>query len=110
MAYAPAGEDADDRYLLVETQNPDLSTEDLLQVQAMVEALPEQIRGRVQKVDADTVQDMTVSLSDGRKIVWGGPDEPEFKVRVLDLLLRDKSTRSARTFDVSVPEAPTVKR
>jgi len=29
---------------------------------------------------------------------------------VLDVLLRDKKTRTAKTFDVSVPEAPTVKR
>jgi cell division protein FtsQ len=109
VAYAPAGEEAEDKYLVVETENPDLTTDDLLAVQAMVAALPEQIRGRVQKVDADTVQDMSVSLKDGRKIVWGGPDQPEFKAKVLDLLLRDKSTRKARTFDVSVPEAPTVR-
>ena len=110
VAYASAGAGAEGKYLVVETSNPSLTTEDLVNIQAMVEALPEQFRSRVQKVEADTVQDMAVTLNDGRKVIWGGPDQAEFKTKVLEVLLHDKSTRGSRTFDVSVPEAPTVRK
>ena len=109
VAYAPAG-DSGSRYLVVKTDEPALTPENLVQILAVVQGLPELIRAQVDKVEADTVQDMTVLLSDGRKIVWGGPEDPEFKTKVLEVLLRDKKTRTAKTFDVSVPEAPTVKR
>lgn len=109
VAYAPAG-DSGSRYLVVETGGAALTPENLVEILAMVDGLPELIRAKVDKVEADTVQEMTVLLSGGRKVLWGGPEETEFKARVLDLLLREKKTRTAKTFDVSVPEAPTVKR
>lgn len=109
VAYAPAGA-AGSQYMVVKTGAAGLEPANLVQILAMVEALPELIRAKVDKIEADTVQDMTVVLGDGRKVIWGGPEAPEFKAKVLDLLLRDKSTRKAKTFDVSVPEAPTVQR
>lgn len=108
VAYATAG-DTGSRYVVVETNADSLPPESMIRVSEMIAALPELVRAKVKTVEADTDQDMTVVLSDGRKVVWGGPEEPEFKARVLDVLLRDKSTRASRTFDVSVPEAPTVK-
>ncbi len=110
VAYASAGESALKKFLVVTSTNPQLSAADLQQILTMLSALPEQLRDKVEKVEADTVQDMTVRLKDDRSIVWGGPDQPEFKTRVLDVLLRDKKTRDSRTFDVSVPEAPTTRR
>lgn len=109
VAYATAG-DTGSRYVVIETKQDELPPEALISVSRMIEALPELIRAKVETVEADTAEDMTVVLSDGRRVVWGSPEEPEFKTKVLDILLREKSTKSARTFDVSVPEAPTVKR
>ncbi|WP_019877656.1 cell division protein FtsQ/DivIB [Sporichthya polymorpha] len=109
VAYAPAG-DAARRFLLVRSSNPALTPEDLRSIQAVVAALPEAIREKVEAVQADTTADLTVSLDGGREIVWGAPEQAEFKARVLDVLWREKSTRGAKRYDVSVPEAPTVKR
>lgn len=110
VAYAPAGEGAENRYLVVRTTNPELPAADVKQILAMLAALPEQLRAEVDEVEADLVQDMTVLLKDKRQVVWGGPEQPEFKTRVLDVLLRDKKTRGSKIFDVSVPEAPTTRR
>lgn len=109
VAYAPAGA-VGSRYLVIESADPTLTPEDLVEILGMVETLPEAVRSKVDKVEADSTADMTVRLGDGRTIVWGGPESAEFKVKVLEVLLGDKKTRSAKTFDVSVPEAPTVKR
>jgi cell division protein FtsQ len=108
IAYAPAGDKAP--YVVISTDQDSMTPESLLHVNQMIAALPESVRGKVKSVEADTDQNMSVELRDGRTIVWGGTDQPEFKAKVLDILLHDKSTRSARTFDVSVPEAPTVRR
>lgn len=110
VAYAPAGDDADKRFIVIETKQDTLPADAVMQVNAMVAALPEALRAKVKTVEANTEQDMTAVLTDGRKIVWGGPEDTEFKTKVLDVLLKNKDTRAARTFDVSVPEAPTVKR
>ncbi|HUR72782.1 MAG TPA: FtsQ-type POTRA domain-containing protein [Sporichthya sp.] len=109
VAYAAAG-DTGSRYVVVETKHDQLPPEALISVNRMIAALPELVRAKVKTVEADSDQDMTAVLSDGRKIVWGGPDQAEFKTKVLEVMLRNKSTKTARTFDVSVPEAPTVKR
>jgi cell division protein FtsQ len=110
VAYATAGSDADKRYLVIESEQDSMTPESVVRVNEMIAALPEMVRSKVKAVRADTDQDMTAVLKDDRTIVWGGPEEPAFKAKVLDVLLHDKSTRSARTFDVSVPEAPTVRR
>lgn len=108
VAYAPAGDKSP--LVVIETNQDWLPSESLVHVNQMIAALPNPVRGKVKAVTADTDQDMSVALTDGRTIVWGGPEQPEFKAKVLAILLHDKSTRTARTFDVSVPEAPTVKR
>lgn len=110
IAYAPAGDDADKKYIVIETKQDSLTPESVVRVNDMIAALPELVRSKVKSVEADSDQDMIAVLGDNRRIVWGGPEQPEFKAKVLDVLLRDKSTRTARTFDVSVPEAPTVRR
>lgn len=110
VAYAPAGEEADSRYIVISTTQDTMTPQSVVRVNEMIAALPEVVRSKVVSVEADSDQDMIAVLKDKRRIVWGGPEQPEFKAKVLDVLLHDKSTRTARTFDVSVPEAPTVRR
>jgi cell division protein FtsQ len=110
VAYATAGPAAEKRFVVIETDQPEMTPESVVRVHEMIAALPEMVRTKVKSVEADTDQDMIAVLSDNRRIVWGGPEDPEFKARVLDVLLHNKSTRTARTFDVSVPEAPTVRK
>lgn len=105
VAFAPAGKAAAD-LPVVATTRTELSRDALVEVQEMLRALPAVVRDQVRRVDADTEQDMVLALADDRRVVWGGPDSPAFKARVLELLYTEKSTRKSRVFDVSVPEAP----
>ncbi len=109
VAFAPAG-NAPAGLILVATTKDGLPPDALAEVTDMLAALPEVVRTQVRRVDAETEQDMSVLLRDGRRVVWGGPDQAAFKARVLELLFTEKPTRKARAYDVSVPEAPVVRR
>lgn len=71
----------------------------------VITSLPSHLAGRVRQVTADTGEDVTLSLSDGRTVVWGGTDRPEAKARILTSLLRKK----AEVYDVSSPDVVTLK-
>lgn len=72
---------------------------------AVLEALPEWIRTEVAEVAAPTISSVSVTLVDGRVVVWGSADSSERKSAVISVLL----TQPGRIFDVSSPELPTVK-
>ncbi|WP_137723813.1 cell division protein FtsQ/DivIB [Prescottella subtropica] len=72
---------------------------------AVLAALPESIRFQVSEVVAPTMSSVSVTLGDGRVVVWGSADNSERKSAVVSVLL----TQPGRTFDVSSPELPTVK-
>jgi len=80
----------------------DHATQPALQVLA---ALPESIRVQVSEVAAPTISSVSVTLVDGRVVVWGGVDASERKSAVVSVLL----TQPGRIFDVSSPQLPTVK-
>jgi cell division protein FtsQ len=67
---------------------------------AVVDALPDDLLLRVDEVRARSAASVTLRLSDGRTIMWGGADRAEQKVRVIDELLR----RKADVYDVSSPD------
>jgi len=71
----------------------------------VIGSLPGEIGGRVRQVSATTAEDVTLTLSDGRTIVWGGVDRPEDKARILTSMLR----RKAEVYDVSSPDVITLK-
>ncbi|GAA4529406.1 MULTISPECIES: cell division protein FtsQ/DivIB [Nonomuraea] len=71
----------------------------------VVRGLPASISGRVRQVSATTGEDVTLGLSDGRTVVWGGTDRPEAKARILRSLLK----RKAEVYDVSSPDVVTLK-
>lgn len=68
-------------------------------------SLPEAVRVQVSEVAAPTISSVSVTLVDGRVVVWGGVDDSERKSAVVSALL----TQPGRIFDVSSPELPTVK-
>ncbi|NKZ98624.1 cell division protein FtsQ [Rhodococcus hoagii] len=68
-------------------------------------ALPESVRFQVSEVAAPTISSVSVTLVDGRVVVWGSADGSERKSAVVSVLL----TQPGRIFDVSSPELPTVK-
>ncbi|RVW05651.1 FtsQ-type POTRA domain-containing protein [Rhodococcus xishaensis] len=72
---------------------------------AVLEQLPEEVRFQVSEVAAPTISNISVTLDDGRVLVWGSAEDSERKSAVVSVLL----TQPGQVFDVSSPELPTVK-
>ncbi|NDV08258.1 FtsQ-type POTRA domain-containing protein [Rhodococcus sp. IEGM 248] len=80
----------------------DPSTEAAIEV---LESMPPQLRGQVGQVAAKSISDISVTLLDGRTVVWGGTEKSERKAAVTLPLL----TQPGQTYDVSSPDLPTVR-
>lgn len=68
-------------------------------------ALRPEVAGQVARVSAPSVASITLTLIDGREVIWGTTDRTEEKALKLGALL----TQPGRTYDVSSPDLPTVK-
>ncbi|MBO0680556.1 FtsQ-type POTRA domain-containing protein [Mycolicibacterium sp. S2-37] len=89
----------------LETANPgpsDPATKAALEVML---ALPPDVAGQVARIAAPSVASITLTLIDGRTVVWGTNDRTEEKALKLAALL----TQPGRVYDVSSPDLPTVK-
>ncbi len=64
-----------------------------------------EVAGQVGRIAAPSVSAITLTLSDGRMVIWGTTDRCEEKAEKLAALL----TQPGRTYDVSSPDLPTVK-
>ncbi|MEV0619996.1 FtsQ-type POTRA domain-containing protein [Nonomuraea sp. NPDC050404] len=73
----------------------------------VVQAVPGEVAAKVRQVRAASAEGVTLELSDGRTVLWGGPDRPEEKARILSSLL--KRERTAKSYDVSSPDVVTLK-
>jgi cell division protein FtsQ len=90
-------------YLDVADPGPsDPPTKAALQV---LTALRPEVSGQVAKIAAPSVASITLTLNDGRVVVWGTTDRTDEKAEKLAALL----TQPGRTYDVSSPDLPTVK-
>jgi cell division protein FtsQ len=75
---------------------------------AAVEALSTDLRRQVASVAVPTAEDITLTLTDGTLVRWGGPEESDRKGSVLAALLEQLTGEKldpASTIDVSTPEA-----
>jgi cell division protein FtsQ len=89
----------------LDTDNPgpsDAPTKAALQVMT---ALRPEVAGQVGRIAAPSVAAITLTLTDGRVVVWGTTDRTEEKALKLGALL----TQPGQTYDVSSPDLPTVK-
>jgi cell division protein FtsQ len=75
----------------------------LREAASVIASLPEDIAGRVDHVEVETVDRITLVLRDDRTVMWGSADESAEKAAVLARLLE----QDARNYDVSVPGRPT---
>lgn len=90
-------------YLDADNPGPsDAPTKAALQVMT---ALRPEVAGQVGRVAAPSVAAITLTLTDGRVVVWGTTDRTEEKALKLGALL----TQPGQTYDVSSPDLPTVK-
>ena len=80
------------------------SAEALSEAALVISALPESLTLIVDYVHVATVDEISLFLKDGRRVVWGSADDSETKARVaIDLLQKV----DAEVYDVSVPTQPT---
>lgn len=89
----------------IDVDNPepsDPATKAALQV---LSTLRPEVVGQVGRIAAPSVVSITLTLSDGRVVIWGTTDRAEEKAEKLAALL----TQPGRTYDVSSPDLPTVK-
>jgi cell division protein FtsQ len=89
----------------LDTDNPgpsDPPTKAALQV---LTALRPEVFSQVSRVAAPSVAGITLTLNDGREVIWGTTDRTEEKALKLGALL----TQPGTTYDVSSPDLPTVR-
>ena len=90
-------------YLDADNPGPrDAPTKAALQVMT---ALRPEVAGQVARIAAPSVAAITLTLIDGRTVVWGTTDRTDEKALKLGALL----TQPGKTYDVSSPDLPTVK-
>lgn len=90
-------------YLDADTPGPtDPPTTAALQV---LTALSPEVASQVSRIAAPSVASITLTLNDGRDVIWGTTDRTDEKALTLGALL----TQPGRTYDVSSPDLPTVK-
>ncbi|WP_284229822.1 FtsQ-type POTRA domain-containing protein [Arenivirga flava] len=78
---------------------------------AVVETLDAELRGRVVRVEATTLDDVTLLLDGvGQTVVWGGPDRPAAKAALLRALMTAEGQDEAVQFDVTAPETTGIVR
>jgi cell division protein FtsQ len=72
---------------------------------AVLTALRPEVVAQVSRIAAPSVASITLTLTDGRTVIWGTTDRTEEKAQKLAALL----TRPGRTYDVSSPDLPTIR-
>jgi cell division protein FtsQ len=72
---------------------------------AVLTALRPEIAAQVGRIAAPSVASITLTLADGRRVIWGTNERTEEKAEKLAALL----TQPGRTYDVSSPDLPTLK-
>lgn len=85
--------------------SPDPGREALREAAAVASSLPDDLAARVDHVQVETVDRISLALRDGRTVVWGSAEQSDLKAEVLTALLQ----RPGTTYDVSVPAQPTVR-
>lgn len=79
-------------------------TDALKEAATVVAALPQDLASRVDHVEVETVDQITLVMRDEREVLWGSAEESELKAEVVDKLL---AAQRAPFYDVSVPGNPT---
>jgi len=67
-------------------------------------ALPADFLAQVDAVDANTKDDVSLVLTDGKRVVWGSADQSDVKAARLPALIRATADRSVAEYDVSSPD------
>jgi cell division protein FtsQ len=69
-------------------------------------ALPADLLGQVDTVTAQTADDVTLTLTGGKNVVWGSAEQSDLKARVLAAMVKAAPSANALRYDVSAPTHP----
>lgn len=75
----------------------------------VLSSLPAELAGQVEEVIAKTTDDVTLVLTGGARVFWGGPENSAFKHHVLSKLLAVNPVGSVSEYDVSSPNTAVVR-
>ena len=89
----------------LDAENPGPSDPATKAALTVMTSLRPEVAGQVGRISAPSVAAITLTLTDGRVVVWGTTDRTEEKALKLGALL----TQPGQTYDVSSPDLPTVK-
>lgn len=78
----------------------------LAEAATVVDVLPAELASKIDFVEVETIDTISLQMHDGRTIVWGSAEDSENKAKVIAVLLKQK----ASTYDVSVAAQPTITR
>lgn len=95
---------------LIAPESADVESLAFESVAAVLSALPDDLRGRIDVITASTRDDVTFSMvGAGHRVVWGSAERSAFKARVLAAALATTSQSRAWEYDVSAPETLVVR-
>ena len=89
----------------IEVDNPGPTDPPTMAALEVITALRPEVAMQVGRIAAPSVASVTLTLTDGRTVVWGTTDRTEEKAEKLGALL----TQPGRFYDLSSPDLPTVK-
>lgn len=89
----------------IDVENPGPTDPATLAALKVLSTLRPEVAGEVGRIAAPSVSSITLTLTDGRVVIWGTTDRAAEKAEKLAALL----TQPGRTYDVSSPDLPTVK-
>ena len=89
----------------IDVADPGPTDPDTKAALAVLLALRPEVAGQVGRIAAPSVSSITLTLGDGRVVIWGSTDRADEKAEKLAALL----TQPGRTYDISSPDLPTVK-
>ena len=89
----------------IDVENPGPADPTTKAALAVLTALRPEVVAQVSRIAAPSVASITLTLTDGRTVIWGTNDRTEEKAQKLAALL----TRPGRTYDVSSPDLPTIR-
>lgn len=75
----------------------------------VINSLPGALAGQLEEVIANTTDDVTLVLTGGARVFWGGPENAAMKNRVLTQLLAVNPVGSVSEYDVSSPKTAVVR-
>lgn len=95
-------------YPVLSTPSGDASGAGFRATARVLQTLPASLAGQVTVATATTGDDVSLTLANGARIVWGGSNDSALKAVVLEKLMATTDPATIASYDVSSPQAAVV--